>query len=417
MAVRQASSPRNQSCQEESKKLSTIGSCRGRKRRTQIPPKKEAGFVLWTILKNAIGKDLTRIPLPVDFNEPLSFIQRMTECMESSSLLTEAAKCSDPAMQMCHVAAFVLSSWSNSPYRLSKPFNALWGETYECDRMEDLGWRSIAEQVSHHPPIGAIKTEGTCWELEEDMQVVSQFQKTSIKVTPQGVSTLILNGNTTYTWAKGDIRTILRGFIMGPLTLHNEGDIIIFSETTQLKCHLHLSKQSSFFSTTSPENRQFHGKVMDGHGKKLIKVEGNWTSHFDVVDAKGNSTRLWTKTNIPTPDQEKFYNFSKFTVELNETEEGVAPTDSRNRPDMRLMENGEWDKANAEKARLEQKQREVMKKIMNGSDSVKYITERPVWFKKTVENGAVRYRYQGRYWDAKMKQDWSVCPEIYFKEK
>lgn len=51
------------------------------------------------------------------------------------------------------------------------------------------------------------------------------------------------------------------------------------------------------------------------------------------------------------------YNFSQFTIELNELEPDVAPTDSRLRPDQRLMENGFWDQANEEKRRLEQKQR------------------------------------------------------------
>ena len=37
-------------------------------------------------------------------------------------------------------------------------------------------------------------------------------------------------------------------------------------------------------------------------------------------------------------DLEKCYNFTKFAVELNEMEEGIAPSDSRNRPDQRLME-------------------------------------------------------------------------------
>lgn len=38
-------------------------------------------------------------------------------------------------------------------------------------------------------------------------------------------------------------------------------------------------------------------------------------------------------------------------------EEGLAPTDSRKRPDQRLMEEGKWDDANDEKLRLEEKQR------------------------------------------------------------
>jgi len=35
----------------------------------------------------------------------------------------------------------------------------------------------------------------------------------------------------------------------------------------------------------------------------------------------------------------------------------VAPTDSRNRPDQRLMEEGNWDEANRVKVLLEDKQR------------------------------------------------------------
>lgn len=37
----------------------------------------------------------------------------------------------------------------------------------------------------------------------------------------------------------------------------------------------------------------------------------------------------------------------------------LPPTDSRLRPDQRHLENGEYDKANAEKLRLEQRQRIV----------------------------------------------------------
>lgn len=53
------------------------------------------------------------------------------------------------------------------------------------------------------------------------------------------------------------------------------------------------------------------------------------------------------------------YFFSSLALTLNEPEEGVAPTDSRRRPDQRLMEDGRWDEANAEKQRLEEKQRIV----------------------------------------------------------
>lgn len=51
------------------------------------------------------------------------------------------------------------------------------------------------------------------------------------------------------------------------------------------------------------------------------------------------------------------YYFSELALTLNEQEDGVAPTDSRLRPDQRLMERGRWDEANTEKQRLEEKQR------------------------------------------------------------
>lgn len=54
---------------------------------------------------------------------------------------------------------------------------------------------------------------------------------------------------------------------------------------------------------------------------------------------------------------ENMYYFSSLALTLNEEEEGVCLTDSRLRPDQRLMEAGRWDEANAEKQRLEEKQR------------------------------------------------------------
>lgn len=54
---------------------------------------------------------------------------------------------------------------------------------------------------------------------------------------------------------------------------------------------------------------------------------------------------------------ENMHFFSSLALTLNEPEDGVAPTDSRLRPDQRLMEAGLWDEANAEKQRLEECQR------------------------------------------------------------
>ena len=87
--------------------------------------------------------------MQVNFHEPMSFLQRLTEDFEYSECLDKAARCDDSCEQLAYVAAFTASSYANSSLRAGKPFNPLLGETFECDRYDDLGWRSIAEQVNN----------------------------------------------------------------------------------------------------------------------------------------------------------------------------------------------------------------------------------------------------------------------------
>ena len=63
--------------------------------------------------------------------------------------------------------------------------------------------------------------------------------------------------------------------------------------------------------------------------------------------------------SLNRPESERYYNFTEMASQLNEFEEGVAPTDSRRRPDQRLMEEGNWDEANEEKQRAARRQREM----------------------------------------------------------
>lgn len=94
---------------------------------------------------------LTRSLFQVNFNEPLSMLQRLTEDLEYHELLDRAAKCESSLEQLCYVAAFTVSSYSTTVFRTSKPFNPLLGETFELDRLEENGYRSLCEQVSPAP--------------------------------------------------------------------------------------------------------------------------------------------------------------------------------------------------------------------------------------------------------------------------
>jgi oxysterol-binding protein 1 len=97
------------------------------KRRTKVPDKPNHPLNLWSIIKNCIGKDLSKIPMPVNFNEPLSMLQRLTEDFEYSELLDKAAQCKTVCEQLAYVAAFTISSYSTTANRTGKPFNPLLG--------------------------------------------------------------------------------------------------------------------------------------------------------------------------------------------------------------------------------------------------------------------------------------------------
>uniref|UniRef100_A0A0N4WUV1 OSBP1 protein n=2 Tax=Haemonchus TaxID=6288 RepID=A0A0N4WUV1_HAEPC len=105
---------------------------------------------------------------------------------------------------------------------------------------------------------------------------------------------------------------------------------------------------------------------------------------------------------------------------LNEPEPGVAPTDSRLRPDQRLMEEGKWDEANSKKLELEEKQRAVRRKREAQLEKamqqgLSYEEYQPKWFQKTQDEitGTLIHKYLGEYWEKKEQGDWSGCPTIF----
>ncbi|CAG5123391.1 unnamed protein product, partial [Candidula unifasciata] len=163
-------------------------------RRSRLPVPKPASPVvsLFNLMYRNIGKDLTKISMPVTLNEPLSMLQRLCEELEYSELLDKAAEYDDPYERMMYVAAFAVSSYASSYYREGhKPFNPLLGETYECIR-EDKGWRFIAEQVSHHPPVSACHCESKNFKLWQDVRIKTKFWGKSMEIQPLGHVNLVL---------------------------------------------------------------------------------------------------------------------------------------------------------------------------------------------------------------------------------
>jgi len=407
-------------------------------RRTTIPEKPNVSLNLWNLIKNSIGKELSRIPMPVNFNEPLSMLQRLTEDLEYSSILDLAATMTDSREQLAAVAAFTVSSYASTVVRTTKPFNPLLGETFEADRMHDRGWRCITEQVSHHPPAVAQHCESAEWVLWQEFTMSCKFRGKYISVIPQGIAHLrFKRSGHHYTWRK--VTTTVHNVVIGRLWLDQSGEMDIFNHKTKDNCHLKYA-QYSYFSRETP--RKVTGSVTDEEGNAHFLLQGTWDDHLEAApvlepeaDERQQQTgpwkMLWEREREPgEPDDPAergdagIYFFSRFAVELNEEEESVAPTDSRLRPDQRLMEIGNWEESNEEKVRLEEKQRSARKKrcendpeaadAASGSNGGDHGWT-PLWFRKEEDpvTGIPIHVYANQYWKSKANQDWSRCPDIF----
>ncbi|CAL1673032.1 unnamed protein product [Lasius platythorax] len=399
-----------------------------RKRRLKVPDKPNYPLNLWSIMKNCIGKDLSKIPMPVNFSEPLSMLQRLTEDYEYADILDRAAECTDSYEQMAYVAAFTISSYSTTAARTGKPFNPLLGETYECDRTDDLGWRAISEQVSHHPPMLAQHCEGKKWRCWQEFTMASKFRGKYLQVIPLGTAHLEFNhGHQHYTWRK--VTTTVHNIIVGKLWVDQSGDMDIVNHKEGIKCHLKYIPYS-YFSRDS--QRKVKGVVMNSNKEVKWVVQGTWDAKIEiapVISTSGTPDNpvyktgpyiLAWKRRMPTDDCEKYYYFTELACQLNEPEEGIAPTDSRLRPDQRLMEDGRWDEANAEKLRLEEKQRACRRAREHDAEKaaaqgLSYEAYEPLWFRKKQDpfTNSRCYVYNGEYWDCKSRGDWSRCPNIF----
>ncbi|XP_051809908.1 oxysterol-binding protein-related protein 1-like isoform X3 [Acanthochromis polyacanthus] len=420
-----------------------------KKHRTSLPaPMFSRNDVsVWSILKKCIGMELSKIAMPVIFNEPLSFLQRLTEYMEHTYLIHQANATTDSVERMKCVAAFAVSAVASQWERTGKPFNPLLGETYELIR-DDLGFRWVSEQVSHHPPVSAFHAEG----FKEDFVFHGsiypklKFWGKSIEAEPKGIITLELpKYNEAYTWTNPTC--CVHNIIVGQLWIEQYGNVEVINHKTGERCSMTFKPCGLF----GKELHKVEGYILDKSKKKLCAIYGKWTECLYTVDhatfdahkksdkknaddKKGNkqssvdeepeempppdaetvqvipgSELIWKIT--PRPDNSaKFYAFSTFAMQLNELEksmEGVIPlTDSRLRPDIRAMENGDIDVASAEKKRLEEKQRTARKNRTKSTEDWK-----TRWFQQgpNPHNKAQDWLYLKGYWD----RNYTQMPDIY----
>ncbi|XP_018330355.1 oxysterol-binding protein-related protein 1 isoform X2 [Agrilus planipennis] len=442
-------------------------------------------FNIWSVLKNCVGKELSKITMPVVFNEPLSFLQRMSEYMEYSHLLRQATEASDPLTRMQHVAGFAVSALAANWERLGKPFNPLLGETYELEREE---FRIICEQVSHHPPVSAFHAESPdgSWVFHGSIHPKLKYWGKTVEIHPKGILTLEFpKWKEAYTWT--NVQCCVHNVIVGKLWIEQCGTMEIVNHTTGHKAHLNFKSAG----LNSKDLHRVEGFITDRNKQKLSYVHGKWTEFFKCVHYKyyeeyirehpnkikkfgdqkssnksptGGSpshtpkkvfqklnsltVSAFTKSNSVQEDYEDsgpsdiiegelpksdstysidipnsitiwnvnprplncsdYYQFTSFAMSLNELghelESKICKTDSRLRPDIRKLEQGDIDGAAVEKTRLENKQREA-NKLRKGKRAGMEWT--PRWFSAGINPYTKQEDWvcNGEYWNRQYDED------------
>lgn len=425
--------------------------------RQKLPkPRTEIKISLWSFLKDCIGKDLTKIALPVGFNEPTSFLQRLAEDYQYAWLLEKGALATDSAEALLYVAIYTTTPFASAVGRTYKPFNPMLGETYE---LRHRGYQLLAEQVGHHPPTSAYAVLGKGFDAWGHLTAYTKFTGKSLEVSLQGASNIRLNERSMFTFQRA--RMIVNNLIFGKISMDVAGTYTVTNHTTGDYALIDFPRKSGWFR--NEEAHQVYGMVCERSGllrfvfhgtwsneiyafrpteeiyytatpqapelldpiikyeAKAIDFEVNWPWLMGIVEHK---TLIW-KADVRPAHSAQYYAFGKMTFELNELNElydprfgaAIAPTDSRFRPDQRALEWGEVDESNREKCRLEEKQRAFMRTLPRGERDYE-----PIWFHQYMDPvlNIPAYKFKGEYWNCKQLKSpeeisafFARCPDIF----
>jgi len=374
---------------------------------------------IWKVIKDSIGKDLTKITMPVSFNEPLSMLQKTSEFMEYEDYLVRANREPDPAMRFVYVIAFNIAQYKSSSLRFAKPFNPILGETFE---FRTPRFEYIAEQVSHHPPISACYARSRtgdyeCW---INTEVKSKFWGTCMEVLPVGLTHIKLHDHDEI-YAVQRPTTAINNLMMGTLYLDQHGPMVFTKRRIDAQSAAEVEskvvvefKKGGGWTAKASRNAVSAAVPMRHGSDSQYKILGTWTDGFFVRnDETGEEKELWT----PIPLQEGAewqQNFTRFALQLNhlpeQLREHLPPTDVRFRPDQRALEQGDEELAASEKHRLEEKQRAARR-----LGAERGITHKAQYFElfEDPETGESMYKVARDYWRDRATKNWSHLPDLY----
>ncbi|KAK6454994.1 Oxysterol-binding protein-domain-containing protein [Scheffersomyces xylosifermentans] len=370
--------------------------------------------ILGFVRKN-VGKDLSTIAMPVSMNEPITILQKYSEMFEYSDLVNNALQptfVEESGEKILRIAAFAVSYLSSARVKERnnrKPFSPLLGETFELVR-EDFGIRVISEKVCHRPPVFAFFAESENWNFSFSPAPNQTFWGKNAEIVTKGTAKLTIKSTgEVFTWSHP--ASLLKNIIAGEKYTEPSSAMTIKS-SSGYKAVVEFAKGGMF----SGRSEDLTIKAFNSSKKQLpYSVSGKWTESLTL---KTNTTEklIWEVGDL-VPNANKKFGFTAFAATLNkitDIEEGkLAPTDSRLRPDMKVYEEGDVDKAETLKVELEEAQR-TRRKEMEESGT----TYKPRFFEQvsgdTPDSGEWAYiRGEKSYWNRRRNGDWDDLVKLW----
>ena len=380
------------------------------KERSELPWFKDPGIKvsIWAIIKDSIGKDISKLSVPVYFNDPTSLLQKCAQSMEYNHILDQIGVLQgDPSYRLAYMAVYAAAQLTICERNANKPFNPLLGETYEfvTDDFEFL-----SEQVSHHPPVTANYCRGkkTKYILQNNQKTNTKFSGKCMDFHQQYKTYIDFEDlNERYEIAAPTLSA--HNLIIGSpyIDIGGTSEVRLISEP-QLFCSLRFTKRGWL----SKEEFKVEGEVVrkekkgNKKGELLYKIHGNWNSKIYVTKYEKSgkldqSSQECVFEKNPYPERWSYmYGMSHFSLQLNYfpswLKNTVAPTDTRRRPDQRCLENGDMIMAATEKERLEAKQRS--KRKHNEENDIEH---KPAYFQPqpVQEDNQSYYLYTNNYFE------------------
>jgi len=185
---------------------------------------------------------------------------------------------------------------------------------------------------------------------------------------------------------------------MGTKYLEHVGTVTIENKTNGMKSSIEF-KEAGYWGTPNVVS----GSINSQKGDVLTRLEGTWHEQLSQILPKSHLRILWRAHPFPK-HAPQYYGFTSFATTLNEITPDIKgklpPTDTRYRPDLRALEEGNIDLAENEKVRVETMQRD---RRSRGADV------QPRWFKQV---GTDEYVYLGGYWERRAK-GWNSAPSLW----